>query len=154
MLRRSQRQGYDEGHPQIQCVHQDLADQPQQHAHHMGMSPSILITSLLHDLSTVDPVCTLSPEQATRAHHLGTSSSMSATRSLYQMSTVVGHGSAPSAAARRKFAMATFCDHTGISGCLGGGTIGQAPRYGMQVMTKGCIWCEYRVVSCAERRQV
>ena len=46
------------------------------------------------------------------AHHFGTSSSMSTTRSLYQMSTVVGHGSAPSAAARLKFAIATFCTGT------------------------------------------
>ena len=43
------------------------------------------------------------------AHHLGTSSFMSTTRSLYQMSTVVGHGSAPSAAARLKAAIAMFC---------------------------------------------
>ena len=42
------------------------------------------------------------------AHHFGTSSCMSTTRSLYQMSTVVGHGCAPSAAARLKCAMATF----------------------------------------------
>ena len=43
------------------------------------------------------------------AHHLGTLSSTSAARSPYQQSAVGGHGSEPSADARTKQSIATFC---------------------------------------------